>query len=246
MERVLHSWYSPNLGKEMPIVIYGDYGPGLLMFPSAAADYLEYERFHLIESIKHHVEAGKVKGFSINSINSESWLNDNMSGREKAVRHQQYNKYIVEEVVPYIKEQMGGNDNPEIWTTGVSFGALHGMNTLLRNPDIFTGTLALSGVYDLKAYSKDYFDEDVYFNSPMDYIPNLTDENILAKLRQKKIYLYTGSGNYEDPSASWKMAEVLGNKGIPNYVECWDQNWPHDWPTWRKMLPEAIEKYMTA
>jgi len=146
MERVLHSWYSPNLCKEMPIVIYGDYGPGLLMFPSAAADYLEYERFHLIESIKHHVEAGKVKGFSINSINSESWLNDNMSGREKAVRHQQYNKYIVEEVVPYIKEQMGGSDDAEIWTTGVSFGALHGMNTLLRNPEIFTGTLPKSGV----------------------------------------------------------------------------------------------------
>jgi esterase/lipase superfamily enzyme len=243
MDRVLHSWYSPNLGKEMPIVIYGHNGPGLLMFPSAAADYLEYERFYLIDSVKHHLEAGRIKGFSIDSINSESWLNDKMQPREKAIRHQQYNKYIVEEVYPFIKENMGG-EKPLLYTTGVSFGALHAMNTLLRKPDLFDGVIGMSGVYDLKSYSKGYFDDDVYFNSPVDYIPNLTDEAILDQLRtNKKIYIYTGSGNYEDPSASWKIAEVLGQKQIPNWVECWDNNWPHDWPTWRKMLPEAIEKY---
>lgn len=243
MQRVLHSWYSPNLERDMPIVIYGTMGPGLLMFPSAAADYLEYERFHLIESIEHHIDAGRVKGFSINSINSESWLNDQMAPRDKAIRHQQYNKYITEEVYPFIQENMGG-EKPALWTTGVSFGALHAMNTLLRRPDLFDGVIAMSGVYDLKEYSKGYFDQDVYFNSPMDYLPHLEDENMLSQLREKKFYIYTGSGNYEDPSSSWKIAEVLGNKGIPNYVECWDETWTHDWPTWRKMLPEAIGKYL--
>src|SRR5262245_61890388 len=139
MQRILDSWQSQNLGKEMPIVTYGTYGPALLMFPSAAADYLEYERFYLIDSIKQHVEDGKVKVFSIDSINSESWLNDQMATREKAVRHQQYNKYITDEVYPYIKESLGGGDDIQIYTSGVSFGALHAMNTLLRRPDLFTG-----------------------------------------------------------------------------------------------------------
>ena len=244
MERILDSWYSQNLNADMPIVTYGHHGPALLMFPSAAADYLEYERFYLIDSIKHHIEAGKVKVFSINSINSESWLNDQIAPRQKAERHQQYNKYIVEEVYPFIKKSLGDGDEPTIYTSGVSFGALHALNTLLRKPELFAGTLAMSGVYDLKSYSKGYFDEDVYFNSPMDYIPNLTDETLLSQMRKKKIILYTGSGEYEDPSGSWKMAEALGAKQIPNYVECWDHTYRHDWPTWREMLPAAIDKYL--
>jgi esterase/lipase superfamily enzyme len=243
MERILDSWHSPNLGKEMPIVSYGFAGPAFLMFPSAAADYLEYERFYLVDSIKKYLESGRIRCFSINSINSESWLNDQVQPRQKSIRHQQYNKYITDEVYPFIKDKIGG-ENPSLYTFGVSFGALHALNTLLRRPDLFSGALGMSGVYDLKEYSKGYFDDDVYFNSPMDYLPNLNDEKILHQLRSdKKIYLYTGSGEYEDPSGSWNMAEVLGKKNIPNWVECWDKNWKHDWPTWRAMLPEAIEKY---
>ncbi|MDP4235586.1 MAG: alpha/beta hydrolase-fold protein [Bacteroidota bacterium] len=243
MERILDSWESPNLGKEMPIVSYGFEGPAFLMFPSAAADFLEYERFYLIDSIKHHLDSGRIRCYSINSINSESWLNDTIDPKQKAIRHMQYNKYIVNEVYPYIKEKTGG-ESSQIYTMGVSFGALHAMNTLLRRPDLFDGVIGMSGVYDLKEYAKGYFDENVYFNSPMDYLPNLTDEKVLHQLRtNKKIYMYTGSGEYEDPSGSWKMADALGKKNIPNWVECWDKTWRHDWPTWRAMLPQAIEKY---
>jgi esterase/lipase superfamily enzyme len=114
----------------------------------------------------------------------------------------------------------------------------------LRRPDLFDGAIGMSGVYDLKEYAKGYFDDDVYFNSPMDYLPNLNDEKILSQLRDnKKIYLYTGSGEYEDPQGSWNMADELGKKNITNFVECWDKTWRHDWPTWREMLPQAIEKY---
>src|SRR5690349_13278822 len=108
MERILDSWYSQTLGKEMPIVSYGFEGPAFLMFPSAAADYLEYERFYLIDSIKQYLESGRIRCFSINSINSESWLNDTIEPRLKAIRHQQFNKYITEEVYPFIKEKIEG------------------------------------------------------------------------------------------------------------------------------------------
>lgn len=241
MERTLDSFHSSALNADMPVAVYGHDGPALLMFPSAAADYLEYERFYLIDSIKHLVEAGRLRCYSINSINAQSWLNSEIEPRQKAIRHQEFNRYVKDEVVPYIKNQIG---NAGIYTFGVSFGALHAMNTLLRNPELYVGTLSMSGVYDLKSYTKGYFDEDVYFNSPADYIPNLTDENILSEIRKKKIIIYTGSGEYEDPSQSWKFAEILGNKQIPNMVECWDHTWRHDWPTWREMLPQAIEKYL--
>ena len=68
MQRVIESWHSPSLNKPMEIVTYGYYGFPLLMFPTAAADYLEYERFYVIDAIKDPIESGKVKVFSINSL----------------------------------------------------------------------------------------------------------------------------------------------------------------------------------
>lgn len=152
MRREITTWSSPALNKDMEIVAYGHYGTALLMFPSAAADYLEYERFQLIDAIKPFIESGKVKVYSINSINSESWLNDQMDGRAKAIRHQEYNRYIVDEVVPFIHRDCNGP--VPIITAGVSLGALHAANTLFRRPDLFDGTIAMSGIYDLSAYTK--------------------------------------------------------------------------------------------
>ena len=76
MERRTTAWYSPNLNMEMPLVAYGHAGPPLLMFPTAAADYLEYERFYLVDAIKSFIEAGKLRAYSINSVNRYSLLNE--------------------------------------------------------------------------------------------------------------------------------------------------------------------------
>lgn len=240
MRREITKWFSPNLNKEMEIVSYGDYGFALLMFPTAAADYLEYERFQLIDAIKPYIEAGKCKVYSINSINSESWLNDEMHPYDKAIRHQQFNKYVVEEVVPFIYNDCNGV--VPIYTTGASLGAFHAVNTFLRRPDLFAGTIGMSGSYDLTDYAKNYFDENMYFNSPMHYMPNLEDNEILEQMRNgKKIYLVSGRGNYEKPEASIDLSNVLNSKSIPNEVDLWGYDVPHDWPTWRKMLPYYLE-----
>lgn len=241
MRRDLMSWWSPSLHRTMEIVSYGHFGPAVLLFPSAAADYLEYERFLLIDAIRPFLEQGRVKVYSINSINSESWLNDQMDGRSKIVRHQQYNTYIVEEVVPFIYRDCDGP--VPIITGGVSLGALHALNTFFRRPDIFDGTIAMSGIYDLKAYSKGYYDEDCYFNSPIDYVPNLHDEYWLNLLRSKhNLHILSGSGSYEDPGASMVFSRILDMKNIPHQLEIWGREWGHDWPTWRAMLPHALSK----
>ena len=52
MQREIHKWYSPSLNMDMEIAVYGNYGMPLLMFPTAGADFLEYERFQMMDSIK--------------------------------------------------------------------------------------------------------------------------------------------------------------------------------------------------
>ena len=236
MQRELHSWWSPRLNREMEIAAYGHYGFAVLLFPTAAADYLEYERFHMIDAISEAINGGRCKVFSINSINSESWLNSNMAGRDKVIRHQQYNSYIAEEVVPFIHNHCGGT--VPIITSGASLGAFHAANTVFRRPDLFDGTIAMSGIYDLKSYSKGYWDEDCFYNSPTDYLPGLPEGDDLDLLRQKKhIHFVSGSGNYEAPDASRLIGKICELKGIPNEVDIWGADMPHDWPTWRAMLP---------
>lgn len=240
MTRSLFSWYSNALGEEMPIVSYGHYGFALLLVPTAAADYLEYRRFQLIDSLAPLIDAGKVRVFSVNSVNKQSWLNNEMEGAHKAIRHNQFNQYIFEEVVPFIRTNTS-NETPII-TCGASFGALHSMNLFLKRPDIINGVIAMSGVYNLTEYSKDFYDDQVYFNSPAHYVPNLTDDWYLSNIRNSHhIHILTGSGDYEDPQASRDFSGVLASKGINHELDVWGTEWKHDWPTWREMLPKYLE-----
>jgi esterase/lipase superfamily enzyme len=239
MERQLSSWYSPSLGNEMPIAMYGHHGFALLMVPTAAADYLEYERFQLMDHLAPLVDAGKMKVFSVNSINTESWLNKQMEGAHKAIRQNQFNEYIYNEVVPYIKNNTSW-ETPII-VTGASFGALHSMNLFLKRPDLINGAIAMSGVYDLTEYTDGYYDEQVYYNSPIHYIPNLNDHYVLEQIRRGKLIMATGQGSYEDPEANRRFSAVLNTKSIPHELELWGHDVTHDWPTWRTMLPHFLE-----
>jgi esterase/lipase superfamily enzyme len=240
MKRDLTSWYSPALQREMPIAQYGDYGFALLLIPTAAADYLEYERFQLINSLSPLIDSGKVKVFSVNSMNTESWMHQDMQGEHKAINHNRFNEYIFNEVIPFIKNATS-QETPVV-VSGASFGALHSMNLFLKRPDLIDGVIAMSGVYDLREYTKGFYDEQVYFNSPAMYMPNLTDHRILEQIRSSHhIHILTGCGEYEDPEAARNFAGILYNKGINYELSVWGNEWKHDWPTWRAMLPLFID-----
>lgn len=237
MERTIDRWYSDNLEKEMEIVTYGHFGTPLLLFPTAAADFLEYERFLMLEAVREPVEAGKFKIFSINSINADSWLNKRVHPKFKGIRQQQYNAYVCDEVVPYIWNSCQGPVG--IITAGASLGAFHAANQLFRRPDLFDGTIAMSGVYDIRKYydSQGYHDHNIYLNNPMEFLPNLNDDHFLTLLRQKsQIHLLSGSGPYESPDASRSLSGLLSAKGIPHELDIWGYDMSHDWPTWRAMM----------
>ncbi len=235
MQRFLDGWHSPSLDKWMEIVTYGHYGFPLLMFPTAAADYLEYERFLVLDQLESFIDAGKVKVFSINSINREAWLNRNLHPGAMAWRQVQYNNYICNEVVPYIWNSC--QSRVGIITTGASLGAYHAANQLFRRPDLFAGTIAMSGNYDIRQYyHSEYYNEHIYFNNPVDYVPNLSGEYLNMLHYKRDIFIATGQGNYENPEASRRLSGILQAKGIPHELSVWGHDWPHDWPTWRAML----------
>lgn len=242
MERRTTAWYSQNLGMEMPLVAYGHAGPPLLMFPTAAADYLEYERFHLVDAIKHLIEAGRLRAYSINSVNRYSLLNDEASPQWKAELLTRYDRYITDEVLPLIRKDTSDNQARPI-TTGASLGAFLSANAYFRHPDLMRGVIAMSGSYDIRSYLHGYQDDNVYFNNPVDYLSNLNDDYYLPLLRRAdSIYILSGQGAYEAPERSRQFSRILSSKGIPHTLDLWGHDVNHDWPWWRKMLPYYLDK----
>jgi esterase/lipase superfamily enzyme len=242
MERRTTAWYSQNLGMEMPLVAYGHAGYPLLMFPTAAADYLEYERFHLVDAIQPLIEAGRVRAYSINSVNRYSLLNEQASPPWKAELLTRYDRYIIDEVLPLIRNDTGNPEARPI-TTGASLGAFLSANAYFRHPDLLRGVIAMSGSYDIRSYLRGYTDDNVYFNNPMDYLRNLNDDYHLPLLRRADaIFILSGQGAYEAPERSRQLSQLLDSKGIPHTLDLWGHDVNHDWPWWRKMLPYYLDK----
>jgi esterase/lipase superfamily enzyme len=225
----------------MPISVYGHFGAPLLLLPTAAADFEEYERFKLIDAIAPHINSGKVKIFSINSINRESWFNDYIHVAEKARLNADYDRYISQEVVPFIHHHCR-TPGIGVAISGASFGAFHAANTFFKHPDQFTTLIAMSGFYNLKNYFEGYYDENCYFNNPADYLPNLNDEYYLSRLRRNRLYILTGQGAWEAPQRSKDLSALLNSKGIGHVLDLWGHDIPHDWPTWLKMMQVYIPK----
>lgn len=245
MERRTTAWFSPNLSNEMPLVAYGHSGAPLLMFPTAAADYLEYERFHLIEAIRPFIDAGRIRAYSINSVNRYSLLNEQMPAPLKAELLTRYDRYLTEEVLPLIRRDCGDGDGRPL-TTGASLGAFLSANAYLKHPDLYRGMIAMSGSYDIRPYLHGHYDDNVYFNNPVDYLSNLNDDFYLPILRQASaILIMSGQGAYEVPERSRALSDLLHVKGIPHMLDLWGHDVNHDWPWWRKMLPHALGKILS-
>src|SRR5260370_29749080 len=180
MERRTASWYSPNLNMEMPLVAYGDAGQTLLMLPTAAADYLEYERFYLVDAIKPFIEAGRIRAYSINSVNRYSLLNEQMPPHLKAELITRYDRYITEEVLPLIRNENGEDARPI--TTGASLGAFLAANEYFKHPDLFRGVIAMSGRYDIRSYLNGDYDDNAFFNKPSGYVAGVNDGQFPPRL----------------------------------------------------------------
>ena len=241
MRRNITGWYSERLQRDMPLVAYGHYGPPVLMLPTAAADFLEYERFNLIDAVSGWIENGKAKVYSVNSVNKLALLNDRASPEEKVSWLNRYDGYITEEVLPLIRQDCGGGDVKPI-VMGISLGAYLAGNIFFRHPELFDGAVLLSGSYDIRSYMGGFYNSDVYFNNPVDYLPRLQDPQLsLLRHGGKRITIFTGQGSYEAPKRSRQLSRILKANGIPHWLDVWGKDVNHDWPWWRKAMPYYFE-----
>jgi esterase/lipase superfamily enzyme len=233
-----HSWWSHRLGQEMGLKVYGYYGKPVLVFPAQGGRFYEFEDFGMVEAAAPFIEAGQVKLFTVDSVDNQSWANWGESPYQRAWRHEDYDGYITEEVVPFIRQHCAGTSQ-KFWTTGCSMGAYQAANFFFRHPEHFDGMIALSGIFQLNLFVGDYMDERVYLNSPLHYLPRLEDPWYLDQYRKSQIIVCVGRGAWEEPmlAETHRLKEVLASRQIPAWIDFWGEDVSHDWPWWRKMLP---------
>ncbi|HXW00058.1 MAG TPA: alpha/beta hydrolase-fold protein [Anaerolineae bacterium] len=231
MHREYQRWYSPSLGREMELLIFGHAGARVLVFPSSMGRFFEWEDRGMIGVLEEHLEQGWLQLYCVDSIDAESWYARWAHPSSRAKRHAQYENYLLHEVLPLTTYR---NPNPFLMTTGTSFGAYHAVNFAFRQPHLVGRVIGMSGIYDISDWTDGHRNDTIYFNNPCAYIPNEHDESRLEALRQMDIILTIGR---DDPLClnNQHLSGYLWDKGIWHSLRIWD-GWAHDWPWWQQMI----------
>jgi len=238
MQRDYHRWYSNRLERDMAVIVYGHWGTPLIAFPTSGGDEWEYESQGMVGALADFIEAGKIKFVSVGSVAGQSFYNKGAHPFHRSYVLAQFDSYIRYEVVPFLWTHCRGQ--VAIATMGASLGAYHAANTIFKHPDVIKGCFGLSGQYDIKSFMDGLYDENLYFNNPVDYLPNLSDPSIISALNSCEIHIATGTGPWEHSGPSYYLASILQGKRIRCHLDDWGSKGGHDWPYWKNQMREYV------
>jgi len=233
MRRDYHKWWSPELGRDMELLVFGHDGLPAVVFPTSQGRFYEFEDRGMVDAVRDKIEGGRLQLFCVDSVDGESWYNRGVGPDWRIARHVQYENYILREVLPLVRKI---NHRPHMASVGCSFGGYHAVNIALKHPHLFSGCLSMSGAYDLKGlgFLHGYYSDDVYFNMPLDYVPNICDHSCLEKMRHNTYVLATGVHD-QCWNDNERLAAEMRAKHIPVRLDVWGDDTGHDWPWWQRM-----------
>lgn len=236
MRREYHKWHSERLGREMELLVFGHAGTPVLVFPTSRGRFFEYEDQGMVQALAGKIGEGHIQLFCVDSVDEESWYNRGVPPRWRIARHLQYEQYLLDEMLPFIRWENGSD---WVTATGASFGGYHAVNLALRRPDRVARLVSMSGAFDIHQFLDGYWDEDCYFNNPPDYVKNMSDSWYLDRYQAMGIVLATGENDICRGENEW-FSGILHGKGIPHYLDLWDDGMVHDWPWWRRMAVKFL------
>ena len=229
------------LGREMGVVVHGHWGPPMILFPTTGGDEGEYERQSLIGAIAESIDAGRVKTFCVNINNGDSFGTTRAHPLHRSWMQRQYDAYIRHEVIPVRPRAIASPTTSAIWTMGASLGGYHAANTLFKYPDVVKRCFALSGVYDMKRFMDGAYDDNFYFNNPVDYMANVSD-----RWGCSAIWRAATSTSPPAPDRGSTAAKRTGCRASSRAAASaitsttGDRIGGHDWPYWRHQMREYL------
>lgn len=230
MTRRTYTPHSHVLGGPMPVAIHGRGGFPVLVFPTAGSDFEEFERQGMLQALSHHVESGWLRFYCIDSLNTETFLDEQASPGTLFARQELYHQYLEEELIPFIHADCG--QTLPITAIGSSFGAYHAVSALLRHPSDIRRAIGMSGIYDVSSYAGVVRDEVYRRNNPVELVAEIERET----LAECHITLVCGQGPWERTNWTVDFSRHLSRHGIEHKLDLWGPDVSHDWPWWKNQL----------
>ena len=247
MNRDWVAWRSDNLGRDMPLIVYGDAGYPVLVFPTQNSPCTNYEDFGMIDVLAPWIESRQIQLFCVDTIDPETWSAKDQDKALRAYKQEAFYRYVCDEVVPFVHNRNNSGLRP--LCTGCSMGATHSAIFALRRPDLFQGCIALSGVYDSDYFFGPWCNDVLYANSPVHFLPNMPLDHPYVELyNQRQLVLCVGQGAWEDEGI--RTLDILDKAfrrlGVEAWCDFWGYDVNHDWPWWVKQyqyfLPIVLEE----
>jgi esterase/lipase superfamily enzyme len=94
----------------------------------------------------------------------------------------------------------------------------------------------MSGAFDIKSFMSGYYDNDVFFNNPVDFVPGANHPDIW------KMKIILGTSEWDIClEYSKHFSQLLNAKGVSHWLDI--RGWKeHDWPLWREMFPHYLSQ----
>jgi esterase/lipase superfamily enzyme len=230
-----HRWNSLYLNRDFEMLTFGERGLPIIIFPTSGGRYYEAKDREIVNSVADLIDDGKIILFCPDSVNNESWYNYSAEPKYRVLRHIEYEKCILNDVIEFAKHKTGFK---KVGLAGCSFGAYHAANMTFKHPDKVSHLLTMGGGFDIKQFIFGYYDENCYYNNPLDYLPNLTDDWYLSRIKKINISIRTGDKDFCLPENE-RLSSILKSKNVDHEFEV-RQNTGHDWHWWLDMFRNYI------
>jgi len=226
-----HRWYSPNLNHEVEMLVFGDRGYPVILFPTSQGRYFQNKDEGLIDAVRWFVDEGLVKIYCPDSLDWLTWYNKGIHPADRARNYAWYDKMLYDELVPWATHETGIG---KVAMAGCSFGGYHAANFALKHPEKTGHLFSMSGAFDMRQFTDGYYDDNVFFNNPVDFMPGSNQH----ELWQMNIILGTAEHDICLNDNIW-LSNILKEKHINHWLDI-RLNATHDWPVWKAMFPHYL------
>jgi esterase/lipase superfamily enzyme len=226
-----HKWYSPSIDRDFEMLVFGHAGMPVILFPTSKGAYYQNKDMGMIDAAAWFLENGKVKIYCPDSIDALSWYNKLIPPAARAYNHGRYDQLLITELIPRAQSETG---HARVAMAGCSFGGYHAVNASFRHPSQTAYCFSMSGAFDVKQFMDGYYDDNVYFNNPVDFIPGDNNPDLW------KMGIVLGTSDHDICKGdNERLSGILRQKSIDHWLDV-RPNATHDWPVWREMFPHYL------
>jgi esterase/lipase superfamily enzyme len=213
------------------MLVFGQAGVPLIHFPTSLGTYYQAKDFGLVESLRDLLETNYIRLYCPASFDHQSWYNRQLHPAARAYHHTLYDAMLREEI---IQRACWECQVSQVALSGCSFGAYHACNLAFRYPSQVFLVCCMGGYFDVKPLLGGYYDDNVYFNNPVDFLQGLQD----PALWQLKLVLGVGEHDF-CRQANESLYALAQHKQLQVWLDILEGG-NHDWNTWKEMFPRYL------